>query len=168
VRTVFNVLGPLANPAGADRQLLGVYEPGLVEKLALVLCELGTERALVVHGEDGTDEISASGPTQVAELRDRRVDVQTWRPEDAGVQPQPLAALRGGDLAANLALARRVLSGESGPLQDAVALNAGAALYVAGRVDAWWKGVADARRLLISGRVEEKLAAIVAHTQRGA
>jgi anthranilate phosphoribosyltransferase len=164
VRTVFNILGPLANPAGADHQLLGVYADDLVERLAEALQRLGTRRALVVHGADGTDEISCCGPTRVAELQHGRVVVRTWQPLDAGVTPQPLASLRGGDLDANVKLARRVLGGEPGPLQDAVALNAGAALYVAGAADAWWKGVAEARRLLVSGAVRAKLEAVVAAT----
>jgi anthranilate phosphoribosyltransferase len=155
------------NPAGATHQILGVYDPRLVEKLAAVLRELGAVRALVVHGMSGEDEISACGPTLVAELDRGRIDVQTWRPQDVHVQPVPLAALRGGTLAENLALAQRVLDGEPGPLQDAVAVNAGAALYAAGEVDAWWKGVEDARALLSTGRVRAKLAAIVAATHRG-
>jgi anthranilate phosphoribosyltransferase len=164
VRTVFNVLGPLVSPAEATHQLLGVYDAALVPKLAEVLGALGTRRALVVHGEDGIDEISASGPTRVAELRDGRVRPGIWRPEDAGVAPSSPEALRGGGLAENVALARRVLDGEPGPLLDAVALNAGAALYVAEAAPDWWAGVRDARALLADGRVRAKLAQVVAHT----
>jgi anthranilate phosphoribosyltransferase len=165
VRTIFNVLGPLLNPAGADRQLLGVADAALVDKLARVLGELGSRRALVVHGGAGEDEISGAGPTAVAELRDGRVTNATWRPEDAGIRPAPLALLRGGDLEHHAALAQRVLAGEAGPLQDAVALNAGAALYVAGEVDAWWQGVRDAQQLLAGRRVRDKLEEVVAFTR---
>ena len=167
VRTVFNLLGPLVNPAGATHQIVGVYDERLVEKLARVLRELGTVRALVVHGMSGEDEISASGPTLVAELDRGRIDVHTWKPQDVRVQPVPLEALRGGTVDDNVALARRVLDGEPGPLLEAVALNAGAALYAAGEVDAWWKGVEDARALLVSGRARAKLEAIVEATHRG-
>lgn len=166
VRTIFNLLGPLTNPAGATHQLLGVYAPELVPKLAEVLRELGAERALVVHGAGGLDEISPAGPTLVAELRHGKIDVQTWRPEDVGISPSPVESLRGGDVADNLALAKRVLQGERGPLQDAVTLNAGAALYVAGASGDWWKGVRDARLLLESGQVHAKAVEIAAFTQR--
>src|SRR5262249_299554 len=134
VRTVFNILGPLVNPAGATHQVLGVYSAALVEPMARVLGALGAERALVVHGEDGSDEISLAGPTHAGEWRDGGPRDMVLRPEDAGVERQPLDALRGGDRDENARLARRVLNGEAGPLQDAVALNAGAALWVAGVV----------------------------------
>lgn len=167
VRTVFNLLGPLVNPARATHQVVGVFATAWVRPLCEVLRDLGSERALVVHGEDGSDEISLAGPTAVAELRDGAVNLQVWRPEDAGVAPQPLAALRGGDRARNLALAEGVLAGEPGPLQDAVALNAGAALYVAGLVPGWREGVDAARTLLAGGAVRATLDAVVSFT-RGA
>ena len=166
VRTVFNVLGPLTNPAGATHQLLGVFDAAWVPKLAEVLRELGCERALVVHGEDGLDEVSPTGPTSVVELRGGKLDAQRWQPEDAGVQRCSLADLQGGDLDENLAIARRVLDGEPGPARDAVTLNAGAALYVAGVADDLWKGVQDARLLLESGQARAKLNEIVRYTQR--
>ena len=165
VRTVFNLLGPLVNPARATHQVVGVFAAAWVRPLCEVLHDLGTERALVVHGEDGGDEISLAGPTAVAELRGGVVSLQTWRPEDAGVMPQPLAALRGGDRACNQALAERVLGGEPGALQDAVALNAGAALYVAGLAPDWRTGVAAARDLLVRGAVRATLDAVVRYTQ---
>jgi len=165
VRTVFNVLGPLVNPARATHQVVGVFAPAWVLPLCEVLRDLGSVRALVVHGEDGSDEISLAGPTAVAELRDGSVNLQVWRPEDVGVAPQPLAALRGGDRARNVELAERVLAGEPGPLQDAVALNAGAALYVAGLVPDWRSGVDAARELLRQGAVQATLAAVVEATR---
>lgn len=166
VRTVFNVLGPLTNPAGATHQLLGVYDAAWVYRLAEVLRELGCKRALVVHGADGLDEISPTGATSVVELRDGKLDAKRWEPEDAGVARCTLADLQGGDLARNVEIARRVLDGEPGAPRDAVALNAGAALYVAGEVDDLWKGVQDARLLLESGQARAKLDEIVAYTNR--
>jgi anthranilate phosphoribosyltransferase len=166
VRTIFNVLGPLTNPAGATHQLLGVFDAAWLPKLAEVLHELGCTRALVVHGDDGLDEISPTGPTSVVELRDGKLDAQRWQPEDAGVQRCALADLQGGDLRDNVAIARRVLDGELGAPRDAVALNAGAALYVAGAADGLAKGVQDARQILESGRARAKLDEIVEYTNR--
>jgi anthranilate phosphoribosyltransferase len=168
VRTVFNLLGPLTNPAGATHQLLGVYDGALVVTLAEVLRDLGCERALVVHGADGLDELSPTGATTVAELLGGRIDVQSWTPEDLGVGRHRLEDLQGGDLQDNVRLAERVLAGERGALQDAVAMNAGAALYVAGVVSDAWKGTQDARLLLESGQARRKLDEIVACTQRSA
>lgn len=166
VRTVFNVLGPLTNPAGATHQLLGVYDAALVSTLAEVLGELGSRRALVVHGEDGLDEISPTGPTRVAELDGHRIETHTWAPEDVGLQRCRLDEIRGGSRDENVAIARRVLDGEAGAIQDAVTLNAGAALYVAERVDDLWKGVQEARLLLESGQARRKVDEIVDYTQR--
>ncbi|UCE04105.1 MAG: anthranilate phosphoribosyltransferase [Candidatus Latescibacterota bacterium] len=166
VRTVFNVLGPLTNPAGATHQILGVYDAALVPTLAEVLRELRSERALVVHGEDGLDEISPTGPTRVAELFRGRIEMHTWSPEDVGLERCTLQAIQGGSLEENVAIARRVLDGEPGAHQNAVCLNAGAALYVAGKVDDLWKGVQESRLLLESGQVRRKLAEIVEYTQR--
>ena len=165
-RTVFNVLGPLTNPAGATHQLMGVYAATLVPKMVEVLRVLGTRRALVVHGADGLDEISPTGPTTVAELRDGKIDLQTWQPEDAGLRRCALDDLRGGSLEENVAIAIRVLDGEPGPRQDAVALNAGAALFVAGASGDLWKGVQDARLLLESGIARAKLREVAGYTQR--
>jgi anthranilate phosphoribosyltransferase len=150
VRTVFNLLGPLTNPAGASRQLLGVFDPAWVEALALALRELGSERAMVVHG-DGLDEIALHAETRVAELRDGRVRTYTLRPEDAGLARAPLAAIRGGDVRENVAIARSVLAGEKGPRRDVVLLNAAAALTVAGGAGDLREGVALAGRAIDSG-----------------
>jgi len=167
VRTVFNLLGPLANPAGATHQVLGVPTAAWVEPLGEVLRELGCEGALVVHAADGQDELSTTGPTTVMELRRGRLDRQTWQPEDFGLRRTSLADLRGGSRDENVAIATRVLAGEAGPLQDAVTLNAGAALYIAGARDDVWKGVQDARLLLESGQVQRRLQEIITCTSRG-
>jgi anthranilate phosphoribosyltransferase len=132
VRTVFNLLGPLANPAGARRQLLGVYDPSWVVPVARVLLELGATRALVVHGA-GTDEIALHGETVAAEVRDGRVEERRIVPEDAGLERAPIEAIAGGEIPAQVEAARRVLDGAPGPQRDIVILNAGAALMVAGR-----------------------------------
>jgi anthranilate phosphoribosyltransferase len=166
VRTVFNVLGPLTNPAGATHQLLGVYDKHMTRVLAEVLDVLGTQRALVVHGHDGLDEISPTGPSQIVELQAGKIDTSTVQPEDFGVKPCTLADVQGGDLERNVDIARRVLAGEPGPYQDAVTLNAGAALYVAGQVDDLWKGVQDARALLTGGQARAKLDEIVEFSRK--
>ena len=157
VRTLFNVLGPLTNPAGARRQLLGVYEPRLVERLAGVLAELGSEHALVVHGADGLDEITLTGPTRVAELRGGRVETRTLEPEELGFERVPPEALAGGEAAENAAALERLLAGEGGPLAEVTVLNAGAAVYVAGLAEDLRGGVEGARRALGSGAAAAKL-----------
>ncbi|MFQ5877617.1 MAG: anthranilate phosphoribosyltransferase [Acidobacteriota bacterium] len=164
VRTVFNLLGPLTNPAGATRQLLGVYDPGWVEPLARVLRDLGSVHALVVHGE-GTDEIALHGATRVAELRGGRVWTYDLRPEEAGLPRARLEELAGGDVPENVAIARAILAGERGPRRDVVLLNAAAALTVAGRAGDLRDGVGRAARAVDSGeagRLLERLRAICA------
>ncbi len=171
VRTIFNVLGPLTNPAGARRQLLGVFAPHLVETAARVLAELGSEHALVVHGSDGLDEITTTGPTAVAEARrwtgpdgaaavEVTVEVYTVEPEELGVPRARPEELRGGTPEENAAALERVLAGEPGPLADVTALNAGAALYAGGAAASIAEGVERARALLASGAAREKLAAL--------
>ena len=150
VRTVFNLLGPLANPAGARRQLLGVYDPAWVEPLAQVLARLGAVRALVVHG-GGTDEIALHAPTRAAEVSDGRVRRRLISPEEAGLKRAPLREIAGGGLEENLAIARAVLAGERGPRRDVVLLNAAAALWVAGRVPGLREGMARAAEAIDSG-----------------
>jgi anthranilate phosphoribosyltransferase len=166
VRTVFNVLGPLTNPAGATHQLLGVYDKGMTRRLAEVLDVLGTQRALVVHGHDGLDEISPTGPSQIVELHAGKIDASNVAPGDFGIAPCGLADLQGGDLQRNLDIARHVLAGELGPYHDAVALNAGAALYVAGQAGDLWKGVQEARALLRGGQARAKLDEIVEFSRK--
>lgn len=160
VRTVFNVLGPLTNPAGARRQLMGVYDEALVEPLARVLAELGSEHALVVHGLDGLDEITTTGPTRVGEVRDGAVRVYEIRPEELGLEPATLDDLVGGSPEDNARAMERVLAGEDGPLADVTAANAGAALLVGGVTESLGAGVERAREALSSGAAMEKLQAL--------
>jgi len=161
-RTVFNILGPLTNPAGARHQLLGVYDPGRLEVMAEVLRELGSERAMVVHGE-GLDEITLHGTTRIAELADGRVRVREVTPEDAGLERAGLEELAGGDVAHNVGIARRILSGERGPRRNVVLLNAAAALVVAGVAADLKAGVRRAAEAIDSGsagRVLQRLRAL--------
>lgn len=151
VRTLFNLLGPLTNPASATHQLLGVYERTRVEPMAEVLRLLGARAAWVVHGEGGLDEISPLGPTHVAELRDGRVTTRVIHPRDFGLEPVALESLRGGDARENAATARRIFAGEKGPKRDTVLMNAAAALYVAGEADTLREGMHRAADALDSG-----------------
>jgi anthranilate phosphoribosyltransferase len=161
VRTLFNVLGPLTNPAFANRQIIGVYAPHLVEVVARVLQALGAEHALVVHSHDGLDEISVSAPTRVAEVRDGAVHLYELTPDDLGVLTHDLEALAGGDAAENVRIARAVLDGEEGARRDIVAANAGAALYVAGLVPTIAAGVEMAHQAIASGGAKDKLQELV-------
>ncbi|MBI3565426.1 MAG: anthranilate phosphoribosyltransferase, partial [Elusimicrobia bacterium] len=151
-RTVFNLLGPLCNPAGAPRQLLGVYATALVKPVAEALKCLGAERALVVSSRDGLDELSPSGVTVVATLSGGRVLVDEITPEKVGLKRRPLSALKGGDAKANARILRAVLSGDPGPAREAVLLNAAAALIVAGLARDWREGVERAAESIDSGR----------------
>lgn len=152
VRTVFNLIGPLANPAGARLRVLGVYDRAWVEPLAQVLADLGVRRALVVHG-GGTDEIALHAPTETAEVADGRVLRRTVKPEDAGLAPAPLEAITGKARDHQVALATRILQGtERGPRRDVVVLNAAAALYVAGRAEDLRGGALAAATILDDGR----------------
>ncbi|HEY7624709.1 MAG TPA: anthranilate phosphoribosyltransferase, partial [Candidatus Limnocylindria bacterium] len=150
IRTVFNVLGPLANPAGVRRILLGVPSPALGEKVARVLLELDTERALVVHGEDGLDEISPSDPTRTWEVRDGEVREGRIDPREVGLAAASRAEITGGDAAKNAAMARRVLDGAGDGTRTAILLNAGAACYVAGLASDLREGVRAAARAIDS------------------
>jgi len=162
VRTVFNVLGPLTNPAGAKRQVLGVFSADLVEPLARVLLELGAEHALVVHGDDGLDEITTTDLTLVAEARDGEVQTRRLSPEDLGVERARPEDLAGGDAAFNAGLLRSILAGERGPLFDVTAVNAGAAIYVAGLEGSLGEGVDRAEKAIVSGAARAKLEALEA------
>jgi anthranilate phosphoribosyltransferase len=161
VRTVFNLLGPLTNPAGAGAQVLGVYDAGLIELMARALGELGAERAFVVHGADGLDEISLSGETHVAEVRGGEVRSYTVVPEDFGLRRAPLEAIAGGDARQNAQLIRRILEGELGPHREIVQANAAAALVAAGRAADWSEGVRLAAQSIDSGSARAKLNALV-------
>jgi len=157
VRTVFNVLGPLTNPAGVKRQLLGVYRPELTEVICTVLRTLGAERAFVVHGLDGTDEVSITGETRVSELA--AGDVRTYRftPEEAGLRRALPEAIAGGDAAENAARLRAILGGGDGALADAIALNAAFVAMAAGRAASPADGVHQARAAIASGEAREPL-----------
>ena len=152
LRTAFNLLGPLTNPAGARRQLVGVPRPELTELVARSLALLGTERAWVVHGADGLDEISTGGYTKVSECRDGEVNTFYLHPGDLGLTKSAPDALRGGNADENAAIARRVLAGEPGPQRDVVLLNAAAALLVAGTVDRIQDGLDLAAAAIDSGK----------------
>lgn len=151
VRTVFNLLGPLTNPAGAKRQVMGVFAAKWVEPCALVLAELGAEHALVVHGVDGLDEITTTAPTQVAEVRGGKVEMRWITPEDLGVARARPEDLAGGAPEDNAQMMLDVLGGAGGPLGDIVAVNAGAALLVAGKVASLREGYRQAQELLAAG-----------------
>jgi anthranilate phosphoribosyltransferase len=165
VRTIFNVLGPLTNPAGAPNQLLGVFSRELVEPLARVLANLGSRHVLVVHSEDGMDEISIGAPTFVAELKDGKVNSYTIRPEDFGLTRADVAALRVETAAQSLDVIKGVLENTPGPARDIVTLNAGAALYAVGLADTLAGGVTKAAEIIASGAARQKLDALVALTQ---
>ena len=158
VRTVFNLLGPLTNPAGAQAQMLGVFSMDVMDLVAGTLAELGTERAFVVHGGGGLDEISLAGPTIVAEVRHGAVRKFEVIPEEFGVKPAPLAAVRGGTAAENAVIIQRILDGESGPPRDIVVINAAAALVAAGTSENFRDAAGVARSAIDSGRAAQMLA----------
>jgi anthranilate phosphoribosyltransferase len=161
VRTAFNLLGPLTNPAGAARQLVGVPRPELTELVARSLAQLGTERAWVVHGADGLDEISTTGYTKVSECRDGAVNTFYVHPSDFGLPKSPPEALRGGDAADNAAIARRILAGERGPGRDIVLLNAAASLLIAGAAASVDDGLRMAADAIDAGRAAGALDRLV-------
>jgi anthranilate phosphoribosyltransferase len=163
VRTVFNILGPLTNPAGAACQVLGVADPSLAETMALVLARLGSRHALVVHG-DGLDEMSISGPTLVCELVEGCVRQYVVKPQDAGLTPSEAASVAGGTPEENAATLREVLAGRPGPCRDIVLLNAAAGLVALERAAALVEGVALAAEAIDSGAARERLERFVAVT----
>ena len=165
VRTVFNIVGPLTNPAGARAQVLGVADVSLVEKLARVLQNLGCRHALVVHGEDGLDEITLTGKTRVCELKDGRINSYAVSPEDFGLSRAGLDSLRGGTIDENAALLRSILGGAPGPQRDVVLLNAAAALVAGDRVPSLEPGLDLAREALASGRALAKLEQLIEFSQ---
>lgn len=164
-RTLFNLLGPLTNPAGAPNQLLGVFAQRWLEPLAKVLRALGSEHVLVVHSRDGLDEISIGAPTWVAELQSGQVRSYTVQPEDFGIPRQSIDGLRATSAAQSLELIRTALSGRPGPASDMVALNAGAAIYAAGISETLVNGVHKARETLVSGAAMRKLQELVEATR---
>ncbi len=167
IRTVFNLLGPLTNPAGAQAQVLGVYDGSLTEFVAHVLAALGCRSAFVVHSADGLDELSTTGPNRVTRLKDGQIGTFTLDPQELGLPRARLDDLRGGDAAENAAIIRRVLSGEKGPARDVVLLNAAAALVAGGVASELREGIALAAESIDSGRAMAKLEALVNFSQGG-
>ena len=157
VRTIFNVLGPLTNPAGTKRNFIGVYDAGLVEPLANVLKNLGNTQALVVHGRDGLDEISIAEPTLASELKENQITSFEIKPEDFGIQRAPLESIVVKDSSESLAVINAVFSGDTGAAHDAVILNAGAGIYVAGITESLSQGIDKARETIASGAAATKL-----------
>ncbi|HZU12467.1 MAG TPA: anthranilate phosphoribosyltransferase [Chloroflexota bacterium] len=166
VRTVFNLLGPLTNPAHPTYQLLGVSSGNLLYLMAEALLKLGVRRALVVHSADGMDEISVSGPTMVREVGNGAIRSYEITPEEFGVERAPRDAVKGGDAETNAAILRAVLDGESGPARDAAVINAAAALYVAGRAPSLPAGADLAQEAIDSGRAAATLESFRAASQR--
>src|SRR5438132_5220785 len=162
IRTVFNLLGPLTNPAGANAQVIGVAAAALTEPLARVLAELGTSRAFVVHGADGLDEISNTGESRVSEVREGLVRTFSVRPEDFGLPRASIKELQGGDREQNAQIIRLLLEGEPGPRRDIVLMNASAALVAGARARDLKDGVAQAAQLVDGGEALRKLDALVA------
>lgn len=164
VRTIFNLLGPLTNPAGAQSQVLGVFSAEVIDLVAATLAELGVEHAFVVHGAGGLDEISLAGETQIAEVKHGAVRRFTVTPEEIGVARAPLESLRGGTAAENAATIRSVLAGETGPPRDIVVINAAAALVAAGIAPSFREAANLAGEAISSGAAADRLAALVAFT----
>lgn len=165
VRSIFNMLGPLTNPAGANCQLIGVYAPDLTEMFARALQLLGTKRAFVVHGHDGLDEISVCGPTRVSELRDDFVKTYDLHPEeyfDSSANPADMA---GGDPAENAEITRNILNGEKGPRRNVVLVNAAAALVAAGKAEDFKEGIKLAEASIDNGEARKKMEELVRFTQ---
>jgi anthranilate phosphoribosyltransferase len=165
VRTIFNFLGPLTNPAGAERQVIGVSEPGYLQTIAAALGALGGQRALVVSSVDGLDEISVSDETRCVELRDGEIDSYAVTPEELGVERVPADAVRFGDPAENARIAREVLEGRACPERELTLANAGAAIYVGGGADTLAAGVDAAREAIDSGKAAEAMNRYVARTK---
>ena len=165
LRTVFNLLGPLTNPAGASAQVVGVYSLELVERVAEALSMLGTHRAFVVHGLDGLDEITITGPTRIAEVREGNVHTYEIDPDEFGFKKAPIDSLSGGDAAANAEIVRDVLGGEKSPRRDVVLMNAAAALVAAGRADHLRDALPIAEKSIDSGAARWKLEALVQFTR---
>lgn len=166
IRTVFNILGPLTNPAGASAQVVGVYQEGLTEVLARVLNELGSRRAFVVHGLDGLDEISTSGESKISEVRGGRVYTYRVSPEDFGLRRSRLSDLQGGNAADNAQIITSLLNGEEGPKRDVVLMNASLAIAAGGKANDFHEGVKMAAQSIDSGAAMEKLRRLVEFSRR--
>jgi anthranilate phosphoribosyltransferase len=164
VRTIFNVLGPLTNPAGAPNQVIGVFDGDLIEPMASVLKQLGSNHVMVMHAEDGMDEISISAPTRVAELRHGEITSYTVSPADFGMDFAALDEIRVDSAEQSLAMIRGVFADNPGPARDIVCLNAGAAIYVSGCADSLAAGVEAARAAISSGKAAAVLQNLVARS----
>jgi anthranilate phosphoribosyltransferase len=164
IRTIFNLLGPICNPAGVKRQIVGVYSWQWVEPVAQVLKELGSDHVWVVHGHDGLDELTTTGSTDIAELKNGKINVLEVTPADAGLPPAKLSDLKGGDAQTNAAAIREVLAGQPGPFRDIVLLNAAAALIVGGKCDTLEQGVVIAAKSIDGGAAATALAKLVVVT----
>ena len=160
IRTVFNLLGPLCNPVQVDVQLIGVFDKNFVKPIAEVLKNIGCKRALVVHGEDGLDEITLTGSTYYAEIKDQWIRTGHMHPRDFGLEPCRPEDLLGGGLETNKQIANRILNGEAGPQTDVVCLNAGAVLYLAGKCGSIKEGISAAREIITSGKAKAKISAL--------
>jgi anthranilate phosphoribosyltransferase len=165
VRTIFNFLGPLTNPAGATRQLIGVSDPSYLETMAGALARLGTRHALLVSSDDGLDELSISAPTSVVEVRGEELRRYSVTPEEVSLPRAPLEEIPGGDPEQNAATARRIMAGDSGAARDLAVLNAGAAIYVGGGAESLQEGVRAAEEAIASGGATDALERFVARTQ---
>jgi anthranilate phosphoribosyltransferase len=167
IRTVFNVLGPLTNPAGASHQLIGVGHPEIAQKLAQVLRILGSQHAVLVHAEEGLDELGLAGPSNVTEYDRRSGEVTTYqvRPEDFGLARATVADLAGGDAAQNVEITRSILNGEPGPRRSVTLLNAGAGIYAADAAETFADGIRIAESMIDSGKALAKVDELVAYTQ---
>jgi len=165
LRTIFNILGPLTNPAGANVQVLGVYDAELTHVLAEVLRNLGAKSAFVVHGLDCIDEISITGPTQISQLSDGKIKDFTVSPEELGFERSPIDSIRGGDARENASIVRGILSGENGPKRDVVLMNAAAALVAAGKASRLKEGVRLAEESIDSGKAIRKMEDLIAVTK---
>jgi anthranilate phosphoribosyltransferase len=164
IRTVFNMLGPLTNPAGANAQVIGVYAGHLTELLAEVLGALGTRRALVVHGADGLDEISVTSESKITELREGGITTYAVRPEDFGLTRASLKEIQGGDAEENARIILEVLQGTPGPRRDIVLMNAAAALVASSKVESFQEGIAAATESIESGKARAKLQSLIEFT----
>jgi|TARA_B110000971_G_scaffold173411_1_gene178385 anthranilate phosphoribosyltransferase len=161
VRTIFNVLGPLTNPASAPNQVIGVFDKALVEPIARVLGQLGSRHVMVAHSEDGMDEVSVSAVTHIAELKDGDVRTYSVSPSDFGLELSNIAALKVETVEQSLAVIQAVLANISGPARDIVCVNAGAAIYVSGVTDSWQAGVKMAQSVIADGKAAETLQKLV-------
>jgi anthranilate phosphoribosyltransferase len=166
IRTVFNLLGPICNPARATAQVLGVYNEDLTEIMAQVLCELGSDKAFVVHGSDGLDEITISGESKISEVRNGEVRTYYVTPEDFGIQRAPISAIQGGDAGKNASIIRDILAGQGGTRGDVVLLNAAAGLVVGGKAAGLREGIELARESIESGKALSCLNRLIELTKK--